>query len=221
MVNTDGQAAVHSDMTRDVVALTFSVSSNLFPTGSPRPGTTMLIVFDLVRHSDILKAVLLACSFEPATLNALRLVCTATKQAVVAFHCRAIRLLFVSQGPPSPANINIYLTTLDPLDLPREQMPPYALSPALAFSMRASIPPEAAFGIHPGVALALNHPAYVSVYLTDMHHDHFWSMQASPGQLAYHSPVQLLSHVECLLSIIAARSLSAPSTTPPSTSPRT
>ncbi|EJT51525.1 hypothetical protein A1Q1_07287 [Trichosporon asahii var. asahii CBS 2479] len=158
----------------------------------------MPTVFALLQHSDILDTILLACSFEPATLNALRLVCTATEQAVDAFHCRAIRLHFVSQGPPSPANIGIYLTTLDPLDLPRERMPQYAPSPALAFGIRASVPPDAAFAIHPAVTFALNHAAYVSVYLTDLHHDHFWSMQASQRQLAYHSPVQLLSRVECL-----------------------
>lgn len=153
----------------------------------------MAPTLDYHHHSNIFAGVLRACSHDRNTLNTLRLLCAATKYDVDAFYFSAIRLHFVTEGPTSPGTSELYITSLDQDCLPEERA--YAPNPALLCATRGQKLPHLTKGMAPIMEFALQQAHFVSLYLTDLHHDHLWSTRAARSGLSYHSPVQMLGNV--------------------------
>lgn len=156
----------------------------------------MAPTLDYHRYPDIFAAVLRACSYNRNTLNTLRLLCAATKHDVDAFYFSAIRLHFVTEDPASPGTSELYITSLDQDCLPEERA--YAPNPALLRVTRGQKLPHLTKGMAPIMEFALQHAQSVSLYLTDLHHDHLWSTRAARSGSLYHSPVQMLGNVSCM-----------------------
>lgn len=138
-----------------------------------------------------------ACSLDRTALNAFRSLCSVTKRDVDMFLCRAVRLHFIMPDGPYPDRTEIYIVSLDPSSLPEERPSAYHPMPLLALVPRAQN--MLTEGIHPAMMFALWNAQCVSMYLTDLHHDHLWSMQALQNNTKYFSPVKLLRNVSSLV----------------------